>query len=115
MRQKNCPHTKSLLIPKINDWVLVKDNSRDIRVGKIIEILKSDDGEVRKVILNINKTNGIYPVTNIRFLEACNDLDLNEINEVYNDDDNLNESVENKIERPLRKDAIVARSKMKGC
>ena len=113
-RQKNSPHTKSLLIPKINDWVLVKDNSRDIRVGKVIEILKSDDGEVRKVILNINKTNRIYPVTNIRFLEACNDIDLNEINK-GSDDDNLNKSVVNKIERPQRKAAIVARSKMKGC
>ena len=26
-RQKNSPHTKSLLLPDINDWVLIKDNS----------------------------------------------------------------------------------------
>ena len=109
------PIQKNLLIPKINNWALVKDNSRDIRVGKIIEILKSDKGEIRKISLNINETNGIYPVTNKRFLEACNDLNLNELNEVSNDDGNLNKGAENKIERPQRKAAIVARSKLKGC
>ena len=54
-------------------------------------------------------------MTNIRFLEACNDLNLKELNEGSNDDINLDKVVENKIERPQRKAAIVARSKMKGC
>ena len=89
---------------------MVKDNSRDLRIGKIIELIKSEDGEIRKVILKINNTNGIYPVTNLRYLEAYNDLNLN------NDKGAIEETnVVNKIERPQRKAAIVARSKLKDC
>ena len=90
---------------------MVKDNSRDLRIGKIIEVIKSEDGEMRKVILKINNTNGIYPVTNIRFLEAYNDLNLNEKDQGSIEETN----VVNKIERPQRKAAIVARSKLKDC
>ena len=109
-RQKGSPHTKSLLIPKLNDWVLVKDNSRDLRIGKVTEVIKSEDGEIRKVILKINNTNGIYPVTNLRYLEAYNDLNLNNVKGAIEET-----NVVNKIERPQRKAAIVARSKLKDC
>ena len=110
-RQKGSPHTKSLLIPKVNDWVLVKDQSRDIRVGKILKILNSVDGEIRKVLLEINNTQGIYPITNLRFLEAGTN------NDTYGSDKNvnINEEVITRLKKPQRKAAIVALEKMKDC
>ena len=32
--------------------------------------MKSDDGEIRKVILRTDKYEGVYPITNLRFLEG---------------------------------------------
>ena len=61
---------KSIIKPSINDWVLIKDNSRDFRIGKIIMLIKSDDGEVRKAILKTDHSEGVYPITNLRFLEC---------------------------------------------
>ena len=69
-RQKNSPFTKSIIKPNINDWILIKDNSRDFRIGKIIELIKSDDGEIRKAILKTDHSEGVYPITNLRFLEC---------------------------------------------
>ena len=69
-RQKNSPFTKSIIVPKVNDYVLIKENSKDLRIGKITELFKSDDGEVRKVMLRTDKYEGIYPITNLRFLEG---------------------------------------------
>ena len=69
-RQKNSPFTKSIIVPKVNDYVLIKENSKDLRIGKITELIKSDDGEVRKVMLRTDKYEGIYPITNLRFLEG---------------------------------------------
>ena len=89
----------------------MKDNSRDLRIGKITEIIKSEDGEIRKVILKVNNTNGIYPLTNIRYLEAYNDLNQNDSDQTSKEDTN----VVNKMKRPQRKAAIVARSKLKDC
>ena len=103
VRQKNAPCTKSLIVPKINDWVLIKDNARDLKLGKIIKLIKSeDDGEIRKVILKIKESQYIHPITNLRLLE-CHDS---------------NESVKNQINdvidsRPQRKAAKVALNKIK--
>ena len=69
---------KAWLYQKINDWVLVKDNSRDLKLGKITKLINSDDGEIRKVILKINESENIYPVTNIRLLECHNQSSMNE-------------------------------------
>ena len=33
-RQKNSPHTKSLIIPKVNDWVLIKDGSSELTIRR---------------------------------------------------------------------------------
>ena len=46
------------------------DNSRDFRIGKIIKLLKSDDGENRKAILNTDLTEGVYSILYLRFLEC---------------------------------------------
>ena len=53
----------------MNDFVLIHDNSKDLRIGKIISLIKSDDGEIRKVMLKTEHNEGLYPVTNLRFLE----------------------------------------------
>ena len=110
-RQKNSPHTKSLLIPAVNDWVIVKDQSRDITVAKILRLLKSDDGEIRKVLLEINNTQGIYPITNSRFLEAGKDNDVNNSN-------NTNSVIGENLSKPvrsLRQAAKLALTKIKEC
>ena len=54
-RQGNSLHTKSLIIPKLKDWTLIKDKLRDIKVGDSIEILINEDKEVNKVKLIITK------------------------------------------------------------
>ena len=77
-RQKSAPCTKSLIIPKINDWILVKDNSRDPKLGKITKLIDSDDGEIRKVILKINESENIYPVTNLKLLKCHSQSSMNE-------------------------------------
>ena len=69
-RQKLSPFTKSIIKPNINDWVLIRDNSKHFRIGKIIDLIKSDDGEVRKAVLKIDNFEGVYPITNLRFLEG---------------------------------------------
>ena len=71
-RQKRSPYTKSIIKPQINDWVLIKDDSRDLRIGKILTLIISDDGEVRSVKVKTKSHEGIYPVTNLRFLEFHN-------------------------------------------
>ena len=103
-RQKSAPCTKSLIIPKIYDWVLVKDNSRDLKLGKITKLIYSDDGEIRKVILKINESENIYPVTNLRLLECHNQGSINE--GLYNDVIEINE-------RPQRNAAKRALKRMK--
>ena len=102
-RQKNSPFTKSIIIPKVNDWVLIKDNSKDLRMGKIVELIKSDDGEIRKVVLKTEHSEGIYPVTNLRFLEC------------HPDSDNKGDQTEFSIVRNkhLRQAAQVAKDRIK--
>ena len=62
-------------------------------------------------MLAINNTNGIYPVTNLRFLEAGTN------NDTYESDKNVNINGDmiTRIKRPQRKAAIVALEKMKDC
>ena len=46
------------------------DKSGDFRVGRIVMLIKSDDGEIRKAILKTDHFQGLYPITNLRFLEC---------------------------------------------
>ena len=101
-RQKNSPFTKSIIKPSINDWVLIKDNSRDFRIGKIIELIKSDDGEIRKAILKTDHSEGVYPITNLRFLE-CHPKS----------NDKVDQQISPNVQcRPRRQAAEVARAKL---
>ena len=69
LRQSSSPFTKSLIIPRVGDWVLIRDNTKDLRLGRIKDLLKSDDGEIRKALVKTEHFEGIYPITNLRFLE----------------------------------------------
>ena len=71
-RQKRSPYTKSIIKPQINDWVLIKDDSKDPRIGRIQTLVISDDGEVRSAKVKTGSHEGIYPLTNLRFLEFHN-------------------------------------------
>ena len=68
-RQKRSPHTKSIIVPRVDDWVLIKDGSKDFRIGRIVSLIESGDGEIRCVNVKTQASEGVYPVTNIRFLE----------------------------------------------
>ena len=57
----------------------IKRTNRIIKVKlKIKEPINSHDGEIRKVILKINESENIYPVTNLRLLECHNQSSMNE-------------------------------------
>ena len=101
-------------MPKINDWVLVKDNARDLKLGKIIKLIKSnDDGEIRKVILKIKESEYIHPVTNLRLLE-CHNYDESIESKVNNVIDKY--KVNNVIDkRPQRDAAKIALRKIVQC
>ena len=78
-RQKGAPSTKNMIQPRVNDWVLIKDNTKEMRIGKILKLLESEyDGEIRKVILKTKNSEGVYPVTNLRYLEnhPSNDIQV---------------------------------------
>ena len=50
LRNKSCINSKSLIMPKINHFILIKDNA-EMRIGKIIAILPSSDREIRQVMV----------------------------------------------------------------
>merc|ERR1712033_70142 len=102
-RQKLSPFTKSIIKPNINDWVLIRDNSKQFRIGKIIDLIKSDDGEIRKAVLKTDKFEGVYPITNLRFLEGHPKKDENEDQQI----------LPNIQPRSVRKAALLARDKIK--
>ena len=113
VRQKGAPCTKSLIVPRKNDWVLVKDNNRDLKLGKITKIIKSnDDGEIRKVVLKIKDSEYIHPVTNLRLLE-CQSYDESiesNANKVINKTKVNNTNIS---KRPQRDAAKIALRKIK--
>ena len=68
-----------MITPRVDDWVLIKDNSKELRINKILKLIESeDDGEIRKVILKTKNSEGVYPVTNLRYLEnhPSNDIQV---------------------------------------
>ena len=60
LRNKSCINSKSLISPKINHHVLIKDT--ELRIGKIIELLPSSDGEIRQVMVKTPNGASVFPV-----------------------------------------------------
>ena len=71
-RQKRAPATNSILQPIVGDAVLIKD-SKNLRVGKILELHVSDDKEIRSARVRTKHGEGNYPVCNLRQLERGSD------------------------------------------
>ena len=70
LRQKMSPANKSCIIPKVNQYVLIKDDS-DLKLGRIVEVLPSHkDLEVRSCIVKTKNTQGVYPTSRLRYLEG---------------------------------------------
>ena len=106
-RQKGAPYSKSIIKPKVHDWVLIKDDSKSFRIGRILSLIYSDDNEVRSVKLKTGSHEGIYPVTNLRFLEFHKSGDLNEAISVKDSED---PRVNVGMNRPTRSAATKARN-----
>ena len=77
LRNKSSPHKKSLIIPKVNHYVLIKDeNTKDLRIGKIKELIPSSDGEIRQALVSTSHGESIFPVLKLRYLEGYRDEDI---------------------------------------
>ena len=69
-RTKSSPYSKSLILPQVGHYVLIWDDSNDMKIGKIVELVNSDDGEIRQVIVSTANSTGTYPTFNLRYLEG---------------------------------------------
>ena len=69
LRNKSSPGTKYMLVPNIND-VVVFDSGSLLKVGKIIELIPSEDQEIKKVKIESEGHESIQAVTNLRRLES---------------------------------------------
>ena len=67
-RRARAPTTKSRLVPKVGDMVLIKDG-KDLKLGRITEVKTSDDGECRSARVKTKNGEGCYPICNLRHLE----------------------------------------------
>ena len=64
-RSKSSPFSKSPILPKVDHYVLIKDdNTSDLKIGKIIEVLPSSDNEIRQVMVKTAHSTGIFPTFN---------------------------------------------------
>ena len=103
-RQAQSPATKSRLLPAVGDGVLIKDG-KDMRLGKIVELVISGDGECRSARVKTQSgSEGVYPTCNLRLLERGEDPRA-EVEVVRHDFD----AMPNK--RPKRKAAAKAQMK----
>ena len=72
--------TKSCIVPKKDDFVLIKDES-ELKIGKILELLPSEDGEIRQAVVRTKFSEGVFPVFKLRFLEGYNGSEFPEDSE----------------------------------
>ena len=105
-RQKNSPSTKSIIVPKKDDFVAIKGEWGDIRIGKIIELKISEDGQVRQAYIQTKNNVGWYSINNIRLLEFHSENLKTIANSAVNVD------ISTKVERPKRKAALEAQKKI---
>ena len=104
-RQKKSPSTKSIILPKKDDWVAIKGDWGDIRIGKILDLKISDDGQIRQAYIQTKTNIGWYSINNIRLLEFHSPDIKAKVNKAAELDKLL------KVERPKRKAALEAQKR----
>ena len=93
-RQKMAPVTKSVVVPRVGDNILIKDG-KDLRLGRIVELFPSDDGEVRSARILTKNGHGTFPVCHLRFLERGDVT-------IPPESDDLNPPLSDDIKPPVR-------------
>ena len=83
-RQKSSPQTKSLIYPGVLDWVLLKGETGDLRIGQILKLKESEDGEIRQAQVKTKHSIGWYPLCDIRFMEYYSPEGMVDIKETTN-------------------------------
>ena len=76
LRNKMSPQNKSCIVPEVGQFVLIKDD-RDLKLGKIINLIHSDeDSEIRSCLVRTKNSEGIYPTCHLRYLEGYSGGDI---------------------------------------
>ena len=101
--------------PKVNDIVIIYEENipRQLwKLGRVVEIYKSNDGRERRAKVKLGKTNQLIdrPLNKLFPLERNDDNDINDSNNV--DDSNDNDTNE-KVSQPKQAAAIVGEMKRK--
>ena len=89
LRNKRSPSTKYMIVPNIDD-VVVFDSGSLLKVGKIIELIPSEDQEIRKVKIESEGHESIHAVVNLRRLESGGSSDDNPVTRETEDEDTAN-------------------------
>ena len=103
--------------PKVNDIVIIYEENiprQFWKLGRIVEIYKSNDGREHGAKVKVGKTNQLIdrPLNKLFPLElnSNNDNNTNDSNNVNNSDDN---DTKERVSRPKRAAAIVGEMKRK--
>ena len=119
MRNKNSPSTKYILEPRVGDVVVFSSGSL-LKVGKILGLVPSDDGEVRKVQVESEGHVSMQAVVNLRHLESDGSHDVTHSSGAADSDDTRSDpslgeeataDVEPLVARPRREAAVRAQQK----
>ena len=123
MRNKGSPSTKYMLVPSVGD-VVVFDSGSLLKVGKIKELIPSEDKEIRKVKVESEGHESIHAVANLRRLESGGHSDQmsptngdEDVPEQHNNDlAKTSDSIPGKLPRnnPKRDAAVKAQQKWLG-
>ena len=89
LRNKRSPSTKYMIVPNIDD-VVVFDSGSLLKVGKIIELIPSEDQEIRKVKVESEGHESIHAVVNLRRLESGGSSDEIPITRETDEEDTAN-------------------------